>query len=124
VGLDLVQPFGFVWDEAKVKRVAMDYYDHASIARHVSWDAFRATYPKNRLLLLTTKGAQDYTRFSYQPDDILMLGSESAGASEEVRAAASARLFIPMQAGTRSLNVITAGAIVLGEALRQVRNEA
>ena len=72
-----------------------------------------------RLLLLTTQGAQRYDRFAFRPDDTLLVGRESTGAPQEVHAAAQVRLLVPMRAGARSLNVVTAAAMVLGEALRQ-----
>jgi tRNA (cytidine/uridine-2'-O-)-methyltransferase len=68
---------------------------------------------------LTTKGTLPYTAFAYQPDDILLLGRESAGVPDYVHQTAEARLQIPMRQGLRSINVAHAGAMVLGEALRQ-----
>ncbi len=47
------------------------------------------------------------------------MGRESAGAPEDVHEAAQARVLIPLKAGMRSLNIVTAAAIGLGEALRQ-----
>jgi tRNA (cytidine/uridine-2'-O-)-methyltransferase len=70
-------------------------------------------------VLLTTRAALPYTAFAFQPGDTLLVGRESAGTPDEVHAAADARVVIPMAAGARSLNVINAAAMVLGEALRQ-----
>lgn len=116
--LHLIAPFGFVWDDAKVRRVAMDYADFANITHHASFETFREKMP-GRLILLTTHGAAPYTRFSFGADDVLLLGRESAGVPQAVHEAAAARLFIPMQGGARSLNVGMAAAIVLAEAVRQ-----
>jgi tRNA (cytidine/uridine-2'-O-)-methyltransferase len=55
----------------------------------------------------------------YMPDDILMLGSESAGVPADVHGCADLRVRIPLRPGLRSLNVAMAAAIALGEALRQ-----
>src|SRR3546814_12584379 len=60
-----------------------------------------------------------YTAFGYRPDDVILLGRESAGVQVEVHRAADARLVIPLRPGCRSLNVAQAGAMALGEALRQ-----
>ena len=60
-----------------------------------------------------------YVNAGYQPDDMLMLGRESAGVPPEVHQAADLRLTVPMASGMRSLNVAVAGAMALGEALRQ-----
>ena len=73
------------------------------------------------LVLLTTRAATPYTEFAFSPDDVLMLGRESAGVPDFVHQAADARVRIPLKPGLRSLNVAQAGAMVLGEALRQVK---
>src|SRR3546814_8154029 len=72
-----------------------------------------------RLVLLTTGGDRPYTEFAYRAADVLLLGRESAGVPAEVHAAADARLVIPLLPGRHSLNVAQAGAMALGEALRQ-----
>ncbi|MEO3428464.1 tRNA (cytidine(34)-2'-O)-methyltransferase [Pelagibius sp. CAU 1746] len=128
VGLDIIEPCGFLLDDKRLKRAGLDYHSQASLRRHRSWTAFQATRQAagkeagaagGRLLLLTTGGDRPYTHFAYASGDILLLGRESAGVPEEVHAAADARLVIPVQAGCRSLNVAQAAAMVLGEALRQ-----
>ena len=119
VGLDIIEPCGFVWDDKRLRRVAMDYIDHLDYRRHASWDSFIAEIPPRRLILLTTSGATPYTDFAFRPDDVIMVGRESAGVPEDVHARADARVIVPMQAGMRSLNVAMAAAMVLGEALRQ-----
>jgi tRNA (cytidine/uridine-2'-O-)-methyltransferase len=68
---------------------------------------------------LTVRASVPYTEFAFAPDDTILLGRESAGVPDFVHDAADARLRIPLQAGLRSLNVAQAGAMVLGEALRQ-----
>lgn len=119
IPLDIIEPCGFLWSDAKLKRAGMDYLEHAEITRHASWETFRDARCGARLVLLTTKAEQSYGDFSFQLDDILLLGRESAGVPDFVQETADARLRIPMRAGMRSLNVAMAGAIVLAEALRQ-----
>jgi tRNA (cytidine/uridine-2'-O-)-methyltransferase len=119
VGLDIIEPCGFILDDKRMKRSVMDYADHADVTRHVSWPAFQAQR-RGRLVLLTTRAAVPYTQVTYQPDDILLLGRESAGVPDDVHDAADLRVLIPMRPGTRSLNVAIAAAMVLGEVLRQV----
>ena len=70
-------------------------------------------------MLATTRGATPYTGFAFRPDDILLMGRESAGVPDEVHGAADARLAVPMRPGLRSLNVAVAAAMMAGEALRQ-----
>lgn len=119
VGLDLIEPFGFVWDEARVRRVALDYYDMAAPVRHRSWDAFVETRRPQRLVLLSTRGSLPYTGVSFMHDDILLFGRESAGVPETVFARTALQARIPMQGAARSMNVAMAASMVLGEALRQ-----
>ncbi|MEE8140257.1 MAG: tRNA (cytidine(34)-2'-O)-methyltransferase [Alphaproteobacteria bacterium] len=120
VGVDIVGPAGFVLTDAKLRRAGLDYAAHAALAAHDSWAAFTAALaPEARLLLLTTSGDTDYRAAAYRADDTLMLGRESAGVPDFVHEAAQLRLTIPLAAGMRSLNVATAAAMVLGEALRQ-----
>ncbi|HTR85329.1 MAG TPA: tRNA (cytidine(34)-2'-O)-methyltransferase [Reyranella sp.] len=119
VALDVIEPCGFPVDDKRIRRAAMDYYDLASIVRHASWAAFRRDRPPGRLVLLTTRGATNLAEARFRPDDILLLGRESAGVPDEVHDAADLRLRVPLQAGARSLNVALAAAMVLSEALRQ-----
>jgi tRNA (cytidine/uridine-2'-O-)-methyltransferase len=116
--LDIIEPCGFPWDERKIRQSAMDYYEAASVTRHTSWNAFREG-KRGRTVLMTTKAAIPYTDYPFQPGDILLAGRESAGVPDDVHDAADARLLIPMRPGLRSLNVINACAMMLGEALRQ-----
>ena len=124
VPLDIIEPCGFPVDDKRIRRAAMDYYDLAAIARHDSWNAFRRDRTPGRLVLLTTTGATRLPDASFQPDDTLLLGRESAGVPPEVHAAADLRLRIPLQKSLRSLNVATAAAMVAGEALRQTNGYA
>lgn len=121
VGVDVIEPCGFIWDEPRMRRAGMDYLDAVEIRRHLSWDAYRDSGMAGRLLLLTTRGALPYTDFAFAADDRLLLGRESAGVPDAVHEAADARLVVPMRPGLRSLNVAMAAAIVLAEALRQTR---
>jgi tRNA (cytidine/uridine-2'-O-)-methyltransferase len=117
--LDVIEPCGFPVDDRRIRRAAMDYVDLARIRRHASWEAFRRDRLPGRLVLLTTTGADRLTDALFRPDDILLLGRESAGAPAEVHEAADLRVRVPMQEGARSLNVALAAAMVLSEALRQ-----
>jgi tRNA (cytidine/uridine-2'-O-)-methyltransferase len=118
----LIEPAAFPLTDRHFRRAGMDYLDHVTVARHLSWRAFedwRATTGR-RLLLLSTQAASPYHAFAFEPGDIVMVGRESAGATEDAHRAADARLRIPVRAGLRSLNVAVAAAMVLGEALRQI----
>ena len=120
----IIEPAGFPVSDRMFRRAGMDYLDHVSIVRHVSWPQFEAWRAAQgcRLLLFTTRAATDYRDFRYQTSDILLFGRESAGVTDAVVEAADARLVIPIAPGLRSLNVAMTAAMAAGEALRQIRN--
>lgn len=122
IEVHVIHPTGFAFSHAKFRRAGMDYLDHARLTEHVNFEAFDTARKAKarRLVLLTTKATSSAYAIAYTSNDILMLGRESLGVPEEVAARADLRVRIPMAAGLRSLNVAIAGALVLGEALRQV----
>lgn len=120
VALDVIEPCGFQFSDRGFARAGMDYSDRAAIVRHASWEAFRGQL-RGRLVLLTVKATLPYTEFRFEREDVLLMGRESAGVPDEVHAAAHARIVVPMKRGLRSINVAVAGAMVLGEALRQTK---
>ena len=119
--LVVIEPCGFVWDDRRVRRVALDYPVGARLLRMASWSAFEARRRAEgrRLVLLTTRAETTHLAARYHPDDVLLAGRESAGVPEEVHGSADLRVRVPLAPGRRSLNLVTALAIVLGEALRQ-----
>lgn len=126
VPVEIIEPCGFVLSDRRMKRAGMDYLDQARWTRHLSWDAFAETSRREgwRLVLLTTQAETGYTKFAFESDDVLLLGRESAGVPPTIHAAVTSRVTIPMAAGARSLNVALAGAMVLGEALRQLAEKS
>ncbi|AOR79585.1 tRNA (cytidine(34)-2'-O)-methyltransferase [Novosphingobium resinovorum] len=119
VGVDLIEPMGFEWDDRRVRRTAMDYIDHVSVTRHADFEAFRGTVGESRLVLFTTKSSESAYEFSFLPDDVLLFGKESAGVPPSVADACHARVRIPMRPQVRSMNLATSAALALGEGLRQ-----
>ena len=123
IDLDVIEPCGFPLGDKAIRRAAMDYGRCAKVSHHMSWlaylDFLQAEMPAARLVLFTTKSAEPVYGFDFRPDDILLMGRESAGVPDEVHARADTRLFIPISAEARSINVINAAAMALGEALRQ-----
>ena len=107
LALDIIEPCGFIFNE-----------------RHNSWQdflAFRQEHPEEygRIVLMTTHASYPYTDFSFEKNDIILMGRESAGVPEEVHQTADARLLIPMSPNARSINMAVSAAMVIGEALRQ-----
>ena len=118
-GVDLIEPLGFAWDDRRVRRTAMDYIDHVAIARHADFGAFQVATGARRLVLFTTKSSASIYDFAFRPDDVLLFGKESAGVPAAVADVCQARVRIPIRAEVRSMNLATAAAIALAEALRQ-----
>ncbi len=119
VGVDLIEPMGFEWDDRRVRRAAMDYIDHVEIRRHAGFAEFQDTLGSARLVLFTTKATRSAYDCTYRPDDVLLFGKESAGVPQAVADACGERVRLPMRSEVRSLNVATSAAIALSEALRQ-----
>jgi len=122
VKVHIIEPAGFRLDEKAFRRAGMDYVEQAAMQKHLNWAEFEnwRKEEKRRSLLLTTKATQSYTDFEYEDSDLIMLGRESIGAPDYVHQAVDQRLTIPMAGETRSLNMALTGAMVLGEAIRQV----
>lgn len=122
VDVDIIEPCGFDASDRNFRRAGMDYVERAVITRHDSFADFVALQRdhRRRLILGETDGQIAYTAFRFQPDDVIIVGRESAGSSPEVYANADASLAIPMRPGLRSINVALAATLLLGEALRQI----
>ncbi|MBB5710120.1 tRNA (cytidine(34)-2'-O)-methyltransferase [Sphingomonas xinjiangensis] len=121
--VDLIEPLGFPWSDRSRKRAAMDYADQVEVRRHADWDAFAATV-LGRVVLFTTRGGVTLPQARFESGDTLLFGSESAGAPPFVHARADLAVRIPLQPGTRSLNLAVAAGIGLAEALRQTQGFA
>ena len=117
----IVEPAGFAVSDRAFRRAGMDYLDHVTLRRHVSWTAFEAWRRQCglRLILFTTDAATPYLDHAFRRGDVLMFGRESAGVPRAVHAATDARLLIPMRPDLRSINVAMVAAMALGEAMRQ-----
>lgn len=121
VTVHIIGPAGFDLSDRALRRAGMDYLTQVDLTRHVNWRDFMIWRSEtgSRVVLLTTQTDVAYTDMDYADTDVLLLGRESSGVPPTVHAAADTRVTIPMRPGLRSLNVSTAAAMVLGEALRQ-----
>lgn len=124
LAIDIIEPCGFLFNEKAMRRAGMDYLDLSNYRRHNSWNDFleyRREHPDEygRIILLTTHGKQSFTDFAFAPNDIILMGRESAGVPENVHNMADARLLIPMNPNARSINMAVSAAMAVSEALRQ-----
>jgi tRNA (cytidine/uridine-2'-O-)-methyltransferase len=115
--LHLVHPLGFELDEPRLRRAGLDYREWADVVEHHDLDEALAVGA--RVLALTRRGSVRYDAVDYRSDDVLLFGPESTGLPDEVVTRADLALRIPMQSGSRSLNLANAASVVVYEALRQ-----
>jgi len=117
--LHLVGPLGFSIDDRQLKRAGLDYWDEVDVREWSNLDELRRANASARFFYLTTKATQPYFEKSFRPGDFLVFGRETKGLPERVlEENRESCITIPMH-GTRSLNLATAVAIVLFEAMRQ-----
>ena len=120
--LHLVKPLGFSLGDRQLKRAGLDYWDEVDVRLWDSFAQLQASQKQRvRYFFLTTKSRRAYYDVKFQPGDFLIFGRETKGLPDNLLASNFGNcITIPMQ-GTRSLNLATAVAIVLFEAVRQQR---
>ena len=117
--LHLVQPLGFAIDDRQLQRAGLDYWKEVDVRLWSSFEDLRAAHSGSRFFFLTTKTQRAYYAETFRRGDFLVFGRETKGLPEPLLAQNQEQLLtIPMH-GTRSLNLATAVAIVLFEAVRQ-----
>jgi len=121
-GLHLIEPLGFVLDDARLRRAGLDYHEWAALCVHPSLDDCLAAVSPGRVFAVSTRGAERYDRVRYRPGDALLFGPETRGLPAEVLGgvAPRQRLRLPMRPGQRSLNLSNAVAVLVFEAWRQL----
>jgi tRNA (cytidine/uridine-2'-O-)-methyltransferase len=121
--LHLVEPMGFKWEDAALRRAGLDYHEYAEVHRHADFEACQQAIgvDPERWFALTTKGSVRPTDIALRPGDVFLFGCESSGLPPARLAAfpESRRLRLPMRPGQRSLNLSNAAAVLVFEAWRQ-----
>ena len=121
--LHLVEPLGFSIDDKSLKRAGLDYWPYVKVEIHPGLDAFLEQYKDRNMYLATTKGHRLYTEVTYQDEDMILLGKETAGLPRDlIEAHRDRTIRIPMSEATRlrSFNLSNSANIILFEALRQL----
>jgi tRNA (cytidine/uridine-2'-O-)-methyltransferase len=105
-----------------LKRAGLDNWDEVDVRTWNSFEELQCAQSEGvRYFFLTTKAGPAYYDVKFQCGDFLVFGRETKGLPEPLLAANLDNcITIPMQ-GTRSLNLATAVAVVLFEAIRQQR---
>lgn len=119
--LHLVEPLGFDFGDAKLRRAGLDYHDLAVVTVHKSLDAAWEALAPERVFAFTSDGDTSYTDIAYRPGDVLMFGRESVGLPEDVKhdGHVTGRVRLPMLPSLRSLNLANSASIAVYEAWRQ-----
>ena len=119
--LHLVKPLGFVLDDKKMKRSGLDYWHLLSVRVYENLEEFFSINRGERFVFATTKAQYTYCDFSFQDNDFILFGKETAGLPETLlREHMESCVRIPMVSGARSLNLSNSVAVVVYEALRQL----
>jgi tRNA (cytidine/uridine-2'-O-)-methyltransferase len=119
--IEIIEPCGFMFNDKRFKRVAMDYLDEKMIKFYPNdKEFFKFKKKKNeRIILMTTKASVSYSSFNFKVNDTILFGRESAGVPEKIHKLVNNRLKIPLKFKKRSLNIASSVAIVLAESMRQ-----
>jgi len=121
--LHLVGPLGFHITDRNLKRAGLDYWQHLSWSLHET----RADWQKKikdpaRVFYFSAFATQSYYDVEYKKGDWLVFGKETKGLPDDILQQNPGQvLLIPILGPVRGYNVATSVAIVLFEALRQLR---
>ena len=120
IKINLIRPFGFIWDDRKLKRAGMDYIEKSDYEIFDSYSDFinYVSLSKRRIIKLIPRVGVSFTKFEFKEKDIIMGGRESDGFPEYVNNDNNLSVNIPCK--ERSMNLAVATAIVTSEALRQI----
>jgi tRNA (cytidine/uridine-2'-O-)-methyltransferase len=119
--LHLVEPLGFDFSDAKLRRAGLDYQDLAVVTVHTDLESAWKALLTDRVFAFTSDGEKSYTDIAYRPGDVLLFGPESVGLPEDVKndPHVTSRVRLPMLPSLRSLNLANAASIAVYEAWRQ-----
>jgi len=122
VALHLIEPLGFDLEEKKLRRAGLDYREFASVQTHASLDDCLQGLGSPRLFALSTHGSTRHDEPSYREGDTFLMGPETRGLPRALLDSLPPEqvLRLPMQAGSRSLNLSNAAAVIVYEAWRQL----
>ncbi len=117
--LNLVEPLGFSLDDKYLKRAGLDYWPHVDKKIWPSWTDFLDGRDAGRLVFTSARQGVAYHRFTFQPDDLIVLGPETRGLPAEVLEGAEHLVRMPIWGQVRSVNLANAAAVLLYEGYRQ-----
>jgi len=119
LALNLIKPFGFSFQDNKIRRAGLDYHDLASVSVFENWNNFYRENENKKICFLSVKGSQNIWDANLNDYDYMIFGPESVGLPDDVLALKHETLSIPMNDNSRSINLANAVSIVSYEFLRQ-----
>ena len=122
VALHLIEPLGFDLEEKKLRRAGLDYREFASVQTYGSLEACLPALGSPRVFALSTHGTTRHDEPDFRDGDAFLMGPETRGLPRAILDGLPAEqvLRLPMQEGSRSLNLSNAAAVIVYEAWRQL----
>lgn len=117
--LHLIKPYGFEMSDKRLRRAGLDYQELANVFEYKNFDNYLAKTKPQRLFVVSSKVTNLYTKVVYQANDAFLFGPETRGLPQEILDKYQG-ITLPMQTGSRSLNLSNCVAIVAYEAWRQI----
>ena len=119
LALNLIKPFGFSFQENKIRRAGLDYHDLATVSVFENWNIFYSENKDKKICFSSVKGSQNIWDANLNEYDYMIFGPESVGLPDDILALQYETLSIPMNDNSRSINLANAVSIVSYEFLRQ-----
>lgn len=117
--LHLIKPYGFEMTDKRLRRAGLDYQALAKVFEYQDFDDYLQRAKPPRLFAVSSKASTHYVEPNYQAHDAFLFGPETRGLSLEILDKYPS-ITLPMQAGSRSLNLSNCVSIVAYEAWRQM----
>lgn len=120
--LHLIEPFGFIFDEKRIKRSGANYIDKVDYQLYLDFEDFLSKN-EGEFYYLTRYGTSSYSDIDFSDSDkniYLIFGKESTGIPKKILHNNLDRCFrIPTSDNVRALNLSNCVALVTYEVLRQ-----
>jgi tRNA (cytidine/uridine-2'-O-)-methyltransferase len=117
--LHLIKPYGFEITDKRLRRAGLDYKEIMNLTEYEDFDDYLLRSEPKRIFALSSKATKNYTKIEYHEADSLLLGPETRGLPKHLLDKYES-ITLPMQEGSRSLNLANCASIVAYEAWRQI----
>ena len=117
--LHLIKPYGFEINDKRLRRAGLDYKELANVYEYENFDDYLDKANPAKLYFVSTKVSKSYADVKYHSDDSFLFGSETQGLPKQIMDEYDG-ITLPMQKGSRSLNLSNCVSIVAYEAWRQI----